>query len=146
MTKKLLSLAVLAAGMFALGCGKGKGTAEASATVTGKVTLSGGRPLPGGTINFRSTTAAHRLGTGEINADGTYTAKDVPQGPCKVFVDNTGLKPIDKTGGYMPPEGTRTPLPGTKYVPITAKYTSEATTDLTTNVDKDPFEYNVELK
>ncbi len=145
MTKKLLSLAVLAAGMVALGCGKGKGTAEASATVTGTVKL-GGKPLPGGTINFRSTTAAHRLGSGDIAADGTYTAKDVPQGPCKVFVDNSWIKPVDKTGGYMPPEGSKVPPAGAKYVVIPAKYTNEATTDLTVTVDKDPFTYDVDLK
>lgn len=140
----LFRLLALAVGIGALGCGT-KAPEEKSATVTGKVTLAGGKPLPGGTINFRSTVAVHRVGTGEIGADGTYTAKDVPMGACKVYVDNSTLKPIDKSSGYVPPDAKQ-PLPGTKWVPIPTKYTTEAATDLTTDVNADPFTYNVELK
>ena len=144
MTKRISCCLLLAVSASILGCGKGKGTPEASATVTGKVTLNG-KPLPGGTINFRSTTTASRLGSGQIQADGTYTAKEVPQGPCKVFIDNSALKPMDANSGYKPPEAAA-PLPGTKYVPIPSKYTSEASSDLTTTVAGDPFTYDVDLK
>ncbi|HEY1191756.1 MAG TPA: carboxypeptidase-like regulatory domain-containing protein [Gemmata sp.] len=145
MTTHLFRAVALAIGLGLLGCGS-KSADERSATVTGKVTLANGKPLPGGTINFRSTTAAHRLGVGEIGADGTYEATNVPQGPCKVFIDNSHLKPVDKSSGYVPPAGGKQPLPGTKYVPIPHKYTSENTTDLTTTVTGDAATFNAELK
>jgi hypothetical protein len=136
----------LAAGLALSGCGK-SGDVEPTSTVSGKVTLAGGVPLPGGTINFRSMTAVHRLGSGEIQADGTYVAKDVPQGECKVFIDNSYLKPAGKeAGGYTPPGETKQPPPGTKYVAIQPKYTTEAGTDLRTTVSGGTATYNVELK
>lgn len=126
------------------GCGT-KDAPVPTATVTGKVTLAGGKALPGGKINFRSTTVTHLVGTGEINADGTYEAKNVPQGACKVFIENAYLKTAGTASGYTPPDAT--PLPaGAKYVPIPQKYASETTTDLTTTVTGDPFTYNPELK
>jgi len=144
MTNKLVCFSVLAASLAFLGCGRKEGTLP-TATVTGKVTLPGGAPLPGGRINFRSTTVAHLMGSGEINADGTYEAKNVPQGPCKVFVDNSYLKQTESAGGYKNPDPAPRPA-GVKYAPIPAKYTSENSTDLTTNVNSDSFTYNVELK
>lgn len=145
MMKYVLSSLVAIGSLALLGCGKG-GPAEATATVTGKVTLAGGKPLPGGRITFRLTTAAHRFSTAEIKADGTYEAKNVPQGECKVFIDNTYLKQAaSKAGGYQMP-GTEAPPPGVKYVAIKPKYTSEATTDLSTTVKTDPDTYSVELK
>ena len=144
--KKLFCSVALLAGCASLGCGKSGGDKDLPrATVTGKVTLPGGAPLPGGTINFRSTKMTHLIGSGEIQADGTYEAKDVPQGDCKVFIDNFALKGKG-AGGYAPPEGTKQPLPGTKYVEIKKKYTSENETDLTTNVAGSTHTYSVELK
>jgi hypothetical protein len=147
MMNKLLCAAFVLAGCTILGCGKsGSDKDLPRATVTGKVTLPGGAPLPGGTINFRSTKVTHLVGTGEIQADGTYEAKDVPQGDCKVTIDNSGLKSVKGSAGYTPPEGTKTGAPGTKYVEIKKKYSNEAETDLTTNVGGSTHKYDIELK
>jgi hypothetical protein len=142
--KKLFWSLVLLAGIGLIGCSK-NGGAEASATVTGKVTLPGGSPLPGGTINFRSVAFAHRVGSGEIQADGTYEAKDVPQGECKVVIDNSHLKTSKAVGGYVAPDAKQAPA-GTKYVPINQKYTTEAGTDLKTTITGSTATYDVELK
>ncbi|MDY3559731.1 hypothetical protein R5W23_000889 [Gemmata sp. JC673] len=144
MTTYLFRALTFCAGIALLGCGKPP--EERSATVTGKVTLAGGKPLTGGTIHFRSTVAVHRVGSGDVAADGTYTVKSVPMGPCKVFVENGFLRPVDKSSGYTMPEGVKQPPPGAKWVPIPQKYTAENSTDLTTDVNADPFTYNVELK
>ncbi|HEY1192426.1 MAG TPA: hypothetical protein VGE74_32685 [Gemmata sp.] len=144
MTKNLLRLLALSTGIALLGCGT-KAPEEKTATVTGKVTLTG-KPLPGGTITFRSTAAAHRVGFGEIKPDGTYEAKNVPQGECKVSVTNIHLKPVDKATGTPSTDGYQGPPPGAKYVPIPDKYTSEATTPLTASITSDPATYNAELK
>jgi len=145
MTNRLVSVVALGAAIAFLGCGKKEGTLP-TATVTGKVTLPDGKPLPGGKITFRSTTVVHLIGSGEINADGTYEAKNVPQGACKIIIDNAYLKPSEgAAGGYKNPDPTPRP-PGVKYVPIPAKYTNESSTDLTVTVASDPFTHNVELK
>ena len=146
MTNKFLCPALFLTGCLILGCG-GKGKDDSRSTVTGKVTLPDGSPVPGGTINFRSTTAAERLGNGEIQADGSYTAKDVPQGECKVWVDNSYLKQSKSAGGYAAPEGAnKAGAAGTKYVPIKDKYTDENKTDLKVTVTGSSFTYNAELK
>jgi len=143
MPKLLFCSIAFVAGIGLVGCGKSNAP-EPTSTVTGKVTLSGGVPLPGGTINFRSVKHAHMLGTGEIQADGTYEAKNVPQGECKVFVDNSALKQ-KAAGGYTAPDAKPAPA-GTKYVAISPKYTTEAGTDLTTTITGSTAKYDVELK
>jgi hypothetical protein len=98
--------------------------------VTGKVTLPGGKPLTGGNITFTPVGGKGNAGSGQINADGTYQAVNVPLGECKVSIDNSTLKGAVE-GKEMPGMGASA---GLKYVPIDPKFTKPDTSSLTVNV------------
>jgi hypothetical protein len=138
--RTLLAAALL---VSAAGCGADAppNVGPPSVTVTGKVTLAGGKPLPGGLIRFQLASAANWAGSGKIMADGTYEATFVPIGECKVSVDNASLKPSS-----TPPTENSAPDPSLKYVPINAKYANPHTSGLTFNVASDNQIFNVELK
>jgi len=110
-----LGLAVL----FALtGC-----NSDRRAPVSGKITVSGKGPLPGGNIRFVSVADPNRVGGALIKPDGTYEVPDAPLGECKVVVDNTHLDPNANKGtapgtpgtGGMPGAGPG--MPGMKGAP-----------------------------
>jgi len=131
------------------GCG-GKGKDGATATVSGKVTLASGAPLPGGIITFQSAATPDKKTTAMIKGDGSYEASGVPQGECKVAIDNILLKAgaAGLSGGTNMPAGTNMPETdtGTKFVQINTKYAKPETSGLTTTVSGDKHTYNVDLK
>jgi hypothetical protein len=142
MTNHLLRFLGLAAALgLVVGCGsKGKSGNENVATVTGKVTIAGKGPLPGGQITFWG---GKESATGSIKSDGNYEDQNVPQGECKVSIDNTALKTAGATGAAT--EG----MPGSdngKYVPIDPKYSKPETSGLSTTVSGKTATYNPDLK
>lgn len=140
MTTPILRVLTFVAILAAVGCGDSEPKLGPTATVTGKVMLSG-KPLPGGRVSFQSATASNRIGSGDIKADGSYEAIGVPQGECKISVDNNFLKPkLNPTSADTPPD------PSLKYVPLNAKYANPETSGLTTTVTGDKHTHDVELK
>ena len=128
------------------GCSRGTTSGE-TATVAGKVTLSGGRPLPGGRITFISAQAPTRLGMGIIKADGSYEATGVPLGECKVTVENAhlrGFTPVVGAGAGSMPGVAETV--GEKYVPIAARFARPETSGLTTTVGDNTHTYDAIVK
>ena len=92
----LLSLCLALPGLTT-GCGGSKGK------VTGKVTMSNGEPLPGGTITFAPVGGDGTVASAWINPDGTYELT-VPSGECKISIDNrnvgvTPAAPVGAGGG-----------------------------------------------
>lgn len=107
-----ITLALLLFSLVAVlvGCGS-----DRRASVSGKVTVSGKGPLPGGSIQFISASEPNRFGGGLIRPDGTYEVLDAPVGPCKVVIDNSHLDPNrTKASGLpgMPGPGMKPPGPG----------------------------------
>jgi hypothetical protein len=78
-------------------------------SVTGKVTVGGTNPLPGGNITFYLSSDPTQVGGSIIKSDGTFEVVNAPVGECKVVVDNTNLsssRSADKMmGGGMTPMG-----------------------------------------
>lgn len=92
----------------AVGCG-GK---HPVATVSGKVTVAGKNPLPGGNITFHLASDTSLVAGAVIKSDGTFEVVDVPVGECKVVIDNTNLDLSKKSAG-MPGMGGGPPgMPG----------------------------------
>lgn len=132
---KLLTI-VLALTCLA-GCGGEKG--PTTATVTGKVTLADGSPVTGGRIDFRSVPAG--LVSGQIKADGSYEAKDVPLGAQKVSIDNKALKVVG-----APSPGITPPPSDLKYVEFDPKFSDPEKSGLTVTIDGTKKTYDVQLK
>src|SRR5579883_1091389 len=107
-------LSVLLFGVLALtaaGCG---GKREVT-TVSGKVTVAGKNPLPGGNITFYLISDPNQAGGSVINSDGTFEVVNAPVGECKVVVDNTNLdtsKPVMMMGGGMAKANANMGAPG----------------------------------
>ena len=89
---------------LATGCGESRGK------VAGKVTMSNGEPLPGGTITFVPVSGKGNIASTSISPDGKYEL-EVPSGECKISVDNRNVgktppAPIGAGGGgNAPPPG-----------------------------------------
>lgn len=106
-TRYLLSpvlLFLLSLGLT-LGCGSKK---SAPAQLSGKVTYKGAA-VTGGTLAFHSDAGAY---TAVINADGTYTVTDLPEGEVVVTVDTEDMNPERKIPEYNEKSGGAL---GTKY-------------------------------
>lgn len=123
--------AMLMLGILA-GCGAGHDT-EARGTVTGKVTVKG-KPLTTGRVNFISNTIGTGAG-GDLKPDGTYALDGpVPLGNYNVFIT------FD-----IPPSQRGTAAENVlKSVP--EKYQTQATSDLTAEVNGDVNEQDFDLK
>jgi hypothetical protein len=80
------------------------GCAEPRGTVSGKVTYKD-KALPGGRVVFLSEDGK-KVGSAEIQSDGTYTSKDVPIGTCQVAVEPApkSLKSLMPKGATGPPK------------------------------------------
>ncbi len=124
-----------------LGCNAQTGEQTPTATVSGKATLPDGKPLPGGRITFELATAANKLASADIKLDGTYEAIGVPQGECKITIDNRFLKPIAN-----PTAADTKPDPSLKYVHINDKFSKAETSGLSTTVVGPTHHYDVELR
>jgi hypothetical protein len=138
MKKLLPGVLGLVATLAIVGCGeRGPSTAK----VTGKVTLRDGKALPGGRVDFRSATSGNMV-SGQIKADGTYEAVEVPLGDYKVSVENSHLR-----GGSPPPPGLAA-MPGSdqKYVPINPRYSRPDTSGLATTVGGSTHTFDVQLR
>ena len=106
-----LALALVLLPLAALvGCG-----GRPTATVTGKVTVTGKDPLPGGTITFYLESDPNVAGGGLIKSDGTFEVLNAPVGACKVVIDNTNLDTSSKGAG-MPGAGPGS-MPGMTGAP-----------------------------
>jgi hypothetical protein len=144
----LVALALLP--LLATGCGR-----PPTGTVSGKVTVKGKDPLPGGSIVFYSVADPKLMAGGVINADGTYSVNGVPVGECKVVIDNSNLDSSGKSGAQAgtpggPPEPLGRPVTPPKslteggvkkYVKIDPSFTKLESTPLkhtvTTGDNKD---------
>jgi hypothetical protein len=83
------------------------GCARQRATVTGKVIFMN-KPLTAGTVSF--VAGPNLVGTGRINADGTYTVNDAPVGDVTVTVETPKM-------GIGPMAGMPKPPPGVQGMP-----------------------------
>lgn len=114
------------------------GCGSSTATVSGKVTLADGSPLPGGQITFQSASKPDAKASVEFGADGVYTVENVPVGECVVTVNNTYLKNVSPAPqikpGSVPMMGTGGDVGIIKYVAIDPKYTSPSTSGLSATV------------
>lgn len=94
------------------------GCAAKSGKVNGKVTLSDGQPLPGGSITFIPEKG--NPASGIIKEDGTY-AVDAPTGICKIVIDNRSAgkssSPIGAGGAPVPANVETTSGPNYKGGP-----------------------------
>ena len=101
---------VLLAALCVAGCAK-------NGTVSGKVTLPDGSPLPGGQIAFQPEDTKRNPVIAVIKEDGTYSCS-VPVGNCKVSIDNRAIgkssAPIGAGGVPAPPKGGGGPGAGAK--------------------------------
>lgn len=93
-----------------VGCG-----GRSTTTVTGKVTVKGKDPLPGGNITFILESDPSVVGGGVIKSDGTFEVLNAPVGVCKVVIDNTNLNASAKSSG-MPGAGPGS-MPGMMGAP-----------------------------
>jgi hypothetical protein len=135
---RFLGFAALAA---MVGCGS-RGTAH-TATITGKVTLPDGKPLPGGHIDFHSGADSKSIASAVINEDGTYEAMGVQSGECHVTVENAELRQATRAASAEKMPGSHS---AGKYVPISSRYSRVDSSGLSTTVDGRNTTYNVELK
>jgi len=141
-----MSLALV---LFA-GCSKSKGT------ITGKVTLKDGTPVPVGNITFWG--ADNRpAGGSQLKSDGTYNIADAPVGDVKVTIETPPprMGPVNMP---KPPEGMSMPKemlpkeggdaadPTKKVVPVPAKYKTAGDTPLTYTIVKGTQEKNFTLE
>jgi hypothetical protein len=96
--------------------------------VQGKVTYKG-LPVTGGTVAFHP--AKGKPVVAKIQADGGYSAKDVPVGEVVVAVETESVK---KAGG------------GAKYVKIPAKYAGPKTSGITVTIKEGKQTYDIDLR
>jgi hypothetical protein len=87
-----------------LGCGD-----ASKGRVTGKVTYKGA-PVTGGLITLIPTSGTGAAFTIPIQADGSFTAKDVPLGEMGVGISTDD---VPEAGGMKPPPGVQMPAPPT---------------------------------
>jgi hypothetical protein len=97
-----LSGVILLASVTAIGCGGAGG-----GTVSGKVSYQG-TSLTAGAVTFYGKDG--KTATAVVQADGTYTAKNVPIGEAKVAVSVPNLGAMPKGGeGPAPKDGSSAP-------------------------------------
>jgi hypothetical protein len=146
--KRALVLLVLAAcGTLVAGCSKPVGS------VSGTVRYKGS-PVPGGRIAFLASDG--RQHGADIGEDGSYTVADVPVGPAKVSVDNSGLRLMEgllsgKTpGGALAPKGKMPQLDLPKmaghFVPIPPASSDPDKSGIVCEVHNGSQTFPVELK
>jgi hypothetical protein len=142
--------------LFALvGCGSG----GAQGKLTGKV-LYKGKPVTGGSVIFRPSSASENTVTVPILPDGSYTAT-VPAGVVKIAVDNRELQPPETTAKKEHPRnlpkvgnvGTDTPdprvnpqKPAGTYIKLPDKYHDVASSGLSYTVKSGSQTYNIDLE
>jgi hypothetical protein len=142
--------------MFALvGCG-GSG---AQGKLTGKV-LYKGKPVTGGSVIFRPSSAGENTVTAQILPDGSYTAT-VPAGVVKIAVDNRELQPPETTAKKearpnLPKVGNLTSdtpdprvnpqKPAGTYIKLPDKYHDVASSGLSYTVKSGAQTYNIEFE
>jgi len=133
---RLLGVSLLASTFVLVGCSSQSGKAP-QATVSGKVTVKGAAPSPGGTVTF--TSVDQKQGSSAIDGDGSYSIKDAPLGPVQITV---------KAGPQAPP-----PPPGAATMAgmkpsgraiIPRKYT-QPNNGLAYTVSKGDQTHNIEL-
>jgi hypothetical protein len=90
-----------------------------------------GKPLPGGTVAFHPEKGKAVVAT--LQPDGTYEAKDVPVGKCRVTIETESAKPQAKD--KAPSKDKDSPKgDAPKYVPIPPAYGRVQTTPLVVEV------------
>jgi hypothetical protein len=160
----MLSRWALFATLATLMCGcSGKGGAPGR--VSGRVLIDS-KPLPGGTVVFRSTAPKSFPVTVKLDENGNYAEVELPAGEVTVTVDNRALMPPAPRGaGIEIPKGLApevrakvearnrsTPPPRPKnqagtYVPIPARYQlAETAEDLKFTVQSGDQKHDIELK
>jgi len=116
--------------------------------LSGKV-LYKGAPVTGGNMTLYVGDAAYPVG---LNADGTYSVTQLPEGDAVATVDNSSLNPDKpKYGGgkgaaYSPPPSGKNVGPAGKYVKIPPKYKKKETSDLKVTLKNGKMEHDFVLK
>jgi hypothetical protein len=141
--RRLVPLAALVGLALLAGCGPGNEN-----TLTGKVTLNGNEPLPGGRISLRPE-GGEKSGAnyaGDIKQDGTFTIMNVPAGAMVVTIETESINP-EKSTDYTknpknpPPPGAPSPGPSAApvgtYKQIDPKYGSPASSGLRWDIKKE---------
>jgi hypothetical protein len=142
--------------LFALvGCGSG----GAQGKLTGKV-LYKGKPVTGGSVIFRPSSASENTVTAPIDPNGNYTAM-VPAGVVKIAVDNRELQPPEATAKKEPrpnlpkvgnvPSDTPDPRvnpqkPAGTYIKLPDKYHDVASSGLSYTVKSGSQNYDINLE
>ena len=121
----LYCLAAALLTLAASGCGKPAGY------ISGKVTLQG-KALPGGYVNFSCEGATPTVKTSVIQADGSYSIRDMPVGPAKIAVQ--GILGPQGPGTGTKPAGTVPPSGGGKTVYVPPEFGNAETSKLTYTV------------
>jgi hypothetical protein len=132
--------------MLAAGCTRGHDHEHVD--VSGKV-LYKGKPLPGGTVKFVTTTGGY-VAFAPIDEDGNYQIK-APIGEVKIGLENRllQLSPSRRgvVGHHRPPEGELGPdATKGRFVPLPAKYYSPETSELKYNVENKPQTHDIVLE
>jgi len=122
--------------------------------MSGKVTYKG-KDVTGGQLTIFTKDGGAVPAT--IEADGTYSVRDLPVGEATVTIDTKTLKPANtsavkfgggehkmKTGPV--PEGYSQTAPKGQYVEIPAKYADQKKSGLTLTVNSGPQTHDFELK
>jgi hypothetical protein len=131
--RKLLCAAalVLVAALAASGCGSSK-----TASVSGKVTYRG-RAVTSGTVTVISQDGTV-VGSGAIQADGSFTIARAPTGAIRVAVDNPVPPGLTRSGMAVPagmspddPEIKAAREQARTFVPIPARYADPKQSGLT---------------
>jgi hypothetical protein len=125
-----------------IGCHRAPPIEKERTAAKGTVTLDG-KPLPGGTITFRSVKDTMFRATVVIQPDGTFLVADAPEGPVTVAIETESVLAL------APPLGPNDPKPKA-YVPIPAKYADEKTSGLSATVargeDAPPLSFDLKSK
>jgi hypothetical protein len=138
-----------------VGCGGG----GAQGKLTGKV-LYKGKPVTGGSVIFRPSSASENTVTAPIDPNGNYTAT-VPAGVVKIAVDNRDLQPPEATSKKEPrpnlpkvgnvtsdtPDPRVNPQkPAGTYVKLPDKYHDVASSGLSYTVKSGSQNYDINLE
>ena len=113
--------------------------AAKTGTISGNVTYQG-KPLPAGIITFHTADGKSSV-SAQLQADGTFAAKDVPVGPTRVTINTKPAKP--KPPAEKEPQK---PEEGPKFIPIPAKYADPNTSGLAYEVKPGKQTLDLDLK
>ena len=138
----LLLVGCLTTALLASGCGSG------TSTVTFKVSLPDGSPLPFAKIHVQCLGGTNPVFPGDLR-DGVFTVNNVPYGEIKVEIETI---PPQEGQEEMPTNIKKMELPEKfkvepgLYVPINPKYKNVATSGLVYQINKSQETIEIKLQ